>query len=46
MTKAALLTASALLWSIQAFTANPVHAAAGALDPTFGQGGAGHDFVF
>jgi len=39
MTKAALLTASALLWSIQAFTAGPVHAAAGALDPTFGQGG-------
>jgi uncharacterized delta-60 repeat protein len=39
MTKAVLLTASALLWSVQAFTAGPAHAAAGALDPTFGQGG-------
>jgi uncharacterized delta-60 repeat protein len=40
MKKAAVLTAlSALVCSVPIFSASPAHAAAGALDPTFGRGG-------
>jgi hypothetical protein len=39
MARAAVSAASALLFSVQAVSAGAAHAAAGALGPSFGQGG-------